>query len=168
MSFIVETDRLRMRPYDPDDAEEFFALFSDPKVMRYIAGEATPGSVDEMRRMLADYPDYDKHGFGRWTCIHKESGRLIGFSGLKYLEDFNAEVDLGFRFFPEFWGRGLATESGLASIRYGFDVLGLDRIIGLAVPENISSIRVLEKCGMSFERRTTFEGQNVVLYAIEK
>ena len=90
MSFIVETDRLGMRPYDPDDAEEFFALFSDPKVMRYIVGEATPGSVDEMRRMLADYPDYDKHGFGRWSCIHKESGRFIGFSGLKYLEDFDS------------------------------------------------------------------------------
>ena len=168
MSFILETDRLGMRPYDPDDAEEFFALFSDPKVMRYIVGEATPGCVDEMRRMLADYPDYDKHGFGRWSCIHRESGRFIGFSGLKYLEDFDAEVDLGFRFFPEFWGRGIATESGLASVRYGFDVLGLDRIIGLAVPENIGSIRVLEKCGMSFERHTTFDGQNVALYAIDK
>ncbi len=63
---------------------------------------------------------------------------------------------------------GIAKESGLASVRYGFDVLGLDRIIGLAVPENIGSIRVLEKCGMSFERHTTFDGQNVVLYAIEK
>ncbi len=168
MSFILETDRLGMRPYDPDDAEEFFALCSDPKVMRYIVGEAVPGCVDEWRRMLAEYPDYDKHGFGRWSCIHKESGRFIGFSGLKYLEDFDAEVDLGFRFFPEFWGRGLATESGLASVRYGFDVLGLDRIIGLAVPENIGSIRVLEKCGMSFERHTIFDGQNVALYAIEK
>ena len=118
--------------------------------------------------MLAEYPDYDKHGSGRWSCIHKESGRFIGFSGLKYLEDFDGEVDLGYRFFPEFWGRGLATESGLASISYGFDVLGLDRIIGLAVPENIGSIRVLQKCGMSFERRTTYDGQNVVLYAIEK
>lgn len=65
MSFIVETDRLGMRPYDPDDAEEFFALCSDPKVMRYIAGEAVPGCVDEWRRMLSEYPDYDKHSVGR-------------------------------------------------------------------------------------------------------
>ena len=168
MSFIVETDRLGMRPYDPDDAGEFFALCSDHKVMRYIVGEAVPGSVDEWRRMLTEYPDYAKHGFGRWSCIHRESGRFIGFSGLKYLENFDGEVDLGYRFFPEFWGRGLATESGLASVRYGFDVLGLDRIIGLAVPENTASIRVLEKSGMSFERHTTYDGHNVALYAIEK
>ena len=168
MSFIAETERLGMRLYHPHDAEAFLALCSDPEVMRYIPGEAPPGSVEEMRQMLADYPDYKKHGFGRWSCIHKETGRFIGFTGLKFLEDFGGEVDLGYRFFPEFWGQGIATEAGLASLRYGFDVLGLQRIIGLAVPENTASRRVLEKCGMSFERHTTFDGHEVAVYALNK
>ncbi len=168
MSFIVETERLGMRRYHPDDAEMFLALFSDPEVMRYIPNELAPDNVDEMRQMLVDYPDYKKHGFGRWSCILKETGRFIGFTGLKFLEDFGGEVDLGYRFFREFWGRGIATEAGLASLSYGFDVLGLQRVIGLALPENIASKRVLEKCGMSFERHATYDGQEVAVYAVEK
>ncbi len=168
MSFIAETERLGMRPYHPDDAEAFFALCSNPEVMRYIPGEKKQGSVDEMRQMLADYPDYEKHGFGRWSCFYKETGEFIGFTGLKHLEDFGGEVDLGYRFFPEFWGKGIATESGLESLRYGFDVLGLKRIVGLAVPENIASRRVLEKCGLSFEKYTDYDGYEVALYAVHK
>ena len=168
MSFIAETERLGMRPYHPDDAEAFLALCSDPEVMRYIPGEATPNTLDAMRQMLADYPDYEKHGFGRWSCILKESGRFIGFTGLKLLEDFDGEVDLGYRFFREFWGRGIATEAGLESLRYGFEVLDLQRIIGITLPENIASRRVLAKCGMSFERFTNFDGHEVAVYAVEK
>ena len=168
MTFIIETARLGMREYHPDDAEDFFALCTNPQVMRYT-GESAPGSIEEARQALAGYPDYTKHGFGRWACIHKASGRFIGFTGLKRLEELDGEVDLGYRFFPEFWGQGLATESGLPCIRYGFDVLGLHRIIGLALPENSASVRVLEKCGMRFERLVSCgQQEKVALYAIEK
>ncbi len=141
-----------MREFISEDAGDFFALCTNPKVMKYIVGEEVPADVEAMREKIASYPDYKRHGFGRWACIHKATGRLIGFTGLKRLEDFGDEVDLGYRFLPEFWGQGLATESGLPCIRYGFEVLELDRIIGLALPENTGSIRVLQKCGMTFER----------------
>ncbi len=167
MSYIVETKRLGMRPYHPDDAEPFLAMYNDPAVMRYLTGETTPSSVEEMRQRIVDYPDYKKHGFGRWSCILKETGQFIGFSGLKFLEDFHGEVDLGYRFFPKFWGQGIATESGIASLQYGFEVLKLKRIIGMAIPENKASIRVLEKCGMSFEKNDDYDGTDVVVYAIE-
>ena len=137
--------------------------------MRYVVGESAPGSVAEMRQKLADYPDYAKHGFGRWACIHKASGRFIGFSGLKRLEDFDGEVDLGYRFFPEFWGQGLATEAGLPCIRYGFDVLKLERIIGLVLPDNVASARVLEKCGMRFESFVAYgRNKKVARYTVER
>ncbi len=168
MSFIVETDRLGMRPFHPDDAEPFLAMYNDPAVMRYLTAETAPSSVEEMRQRIVDYPDYKKHGFGRWSCILKETGKFIGFSGLKFLEKFHGEVDLGYRFFPEFWGKGLATESGLASIQYGFEVLNLKRIIGMAIPENKASVRVLEKCGMSFEGYADYDGTEAVLYAFER
>ena len=168
MTFIIETARLGMREYHPDDAEDFFALCTNPQVMRYT-GESAPGSIEEARQALAGYPDYTKHGFGRWACIHKASGRFIGFTGLKRLEELDGEVDLGYRFFPEFWGQGIATESGLPCIRYDFDVLGLDRIIGLALPENVASVRVLEKCGMTLERYVDYGHQGTpALYAIQK
>jgi len=167
MSFIIETERLGMREFIPEDAEEFFALCTNPQVMKYIGGEDVPANVEAMREKIVAYPDYKRHGFGRWACIHKATGRMIGFTGLKRLDDFGGEVDLGYRFLPEFWGQGLATESGLPCIRYGFDDLGLDRIIGLALPENIASIRVLQKCGMTFERFVVDpHAGRVVLYSI--
>ncbi len=152
MSFIIETERLGMREFCPADAEDLFALCTNPQVIQYVVGEEVPADAETTREKIANYPDYKRHGFGRWACIHKATGRLIGFTGLKRLEDFGSEVDLGYRFFPEFWGQGFATESGLPCIRYGFEVLGLDRIIGLVLPDNVASIRVLQKCGMTFER----------------
>ncbi len=167
MSFIIETERLGMREFSPEDAEDFFALCTNPQVMEYIVGEEIPANVETSREKIANYPDYERHGFGRWACIHKATGRLIGFTGLKRLEDLGDEVDLGYRFFPDFWGQGLATESGLRCIRYGFEVLGLDRIIGLALPDNVASIRVLQKCGMIFERFVSdAHAGRVALYSI--
>ena len=167
MSFIIETERLGMREFEPGDAEEFFALCTNPEVMRYIPGEDVPPTVEAMRQKILNYPDYKKHGFGRWSCIPKKTGRFIGFTGLKRLEDFGDEVDLGYRFFPEFWGQGIATEAGLPCIEYGFEVLELDRIIGFAIPENVASIRVLEKCGMTVERFTAYDKiDRLALYSI--
>lgn len=98
----------------------------------------------------------------------KGEGRIIGFCGLKRLPDLDA-VDLGYRLLPEYWGRGLATEAARASVEFGFGTLRLERIIGLVLPENIGSIRVLEKVGMSFVGEVDYEGQGGVLeYAVTR
>ena len=101
MSFIIETERLGMREFWPEDAEDLFALSTNPRVMQYVVGKEVPANVETMREKIANYPDYKRHGFGRWACIHKATGRLIGFTGLKRLEDFGDEVDLGYRRRPE-------------------------------------------------------------------
>src|SRR5205823_10738173 len=85
----------------------------------------------------------------------KPTGEVIGFAGLKYLDDVN-EVDLGYRFFKEHWGKGLATEASKPVVAYGFEVLRLHRIVGIADIENKASIRVLEKVGFRFEKFTTY------------
>ena len=75
--------------------------------------------------------------------------------GLKYLEELG-EVDVAYRLLPTHWGQGLATEAALASVRYGFADLGLKQIIGLVMPENIASVRVLEKAGLRYTETVTF------------
>ena len=116
---------------------------------------------------MIDHPiaDYRKHGFGRGACILKSTGQQIGFAGLKYLEELD-EVDVAYRLLPAFWGQGLATEAALASVRYGFAKLGLKRIIGLAMPENVASIRVLEKAGLHYVEEVSFWGHRFLKYAI--
>ena len=86
-------------------------------------------------------------------------------AGLKYLPEWE-EVDLGYRLLPEYWGRGLATEASLASLRYGFETLQLSRILGLVHPANVRSIRVLEKCGLTFEKMVEVGAHPVARYAI--
>lgn len=155
---IAETARLLIREFTPDDAAAFYAWNSDPEVMKHV-GEPLSTSVEQVREKLAGYPDYRDRGYGRWAVVHKEDDRVIGFNGLKYLPEIGA-VDLGYRFLKQYWGRGIATESSLAVLDYGFKVLGLDPIIGLAVPENLGSIHVLKKVGMRFRGMSDCLGLN--------
>ncbi len=156
MKVILETERLLLREYVEEDAQAFFELNSDPEVLRFVPDKALL-TVEEARQILIDHPiaDYRKHGFGRGACILKSTGEQIGFAGLKYLEELG-EVDVAYRLLPTHWGQGLATEAALASVRYGFANLGLKQIIGLVMPENIASVRVLEKAGLRYSETITF------------
>lgn len=145
-----------------DDAEAFFALNSHPQVMRFT-GESPLESLDAARIAIADYPDFETVGYGRWGCVLKETQSIIGFCGLKYLPDLD-EVDVGFRFLPEYWGRGLATEACDASLVFAFNTLHLERVIGLVLPENAASIRVLEKVGMHADGRVIYDGLTALRY----
>ncbi len=161
-----ETKRLVHRPFRADDAEAFFALNGNPEVMR-LTGEPLTDSIEAASNAIANYPDFDTVGYGRWACVLKETQQVIGFCGLKYLTDLNA-TDVGYRFLPEFWGRGLATEACAASIDFGFNRIGLKQIIGLVLPENAASIRVLEKSGMQKQGEFDYDGTIAVRYTITR
>lgn len=161
-----ETPRLTLRAMTVADAPAFYKLNSHPDVMRHT-GEPPLRSLEEARIAIENYPDFQTIGYGRWGCILKETQSLIGFCGLKYLHDLD-EVDLGYRFLPENWGRGLATEACVASITFGFDVLNLDRIIALVLPENIASIRVLVKIGMQPDGVVDYDGHNALRYMVTR
>jgi len=163
---IIETERLIVREYVEDDAEAFFKLNTDPEVVRFVPDKPLL-NVEQARQTLIDYPiaDYCRYGFGRGACILKSTGEQIGFAGLKYLEEFG-EVDVAFRLMRTHWGLGLATEAALASVRFGFADLGLKLIIGLVMPENIASVRVLEKTGLRYAETVMFWGSQFSKYVI--
>ncbi|MFZ6843406.1 GNAT family N-acetyltransferase [Undibacterium sp. RuTC16W] len=164
----MHTERLFIRPFTVDDAEEFMPLASHPDILRFT-GERPLESLDDVRQTLLNRSlrDYTVHGFGRMACIEKESGRLVGFSGLKYLEDLK-EVDVGYRFLPDCWGKGYATESALALMHHGVREHNLKRIIGLVEPANNASVHVLKKLGLKFEQKIKPEGcvGDMDMYAI--
>nr|WP_255775781.1 GNAT family N-acetyltransferase [Microbulbifer sediminum] len=156
-----------MRKFTLDDAPGFYALSADPAVVRYT-GQAPFASLAEATEALKSKPlrDYRERGFGRLACIEKTTGHLVGFCGLKFVPEIK-EVDIGYRFLPAYWGRGLATESAQAVMLYGRGEMGLQRIVGLVQPENSGSVRVLKKVGMQFERQVdlTPEETGLHLYA---
>jgi [ribosomal protein S5]-alanine N-acetyltransferase len=155
---MIETARLRLRPFTLDDLEDYYRLGTVAEVFRFRGlGDPFP-DIESARRTLVDAPlrDYAVHGFGRLACIEKATGAFVGFSGLKFLEDMD-EVDIGYRFFPEHWGKGFATESSRAAMEHGRREHGVNRIIGLVDPENLASARVLVKLGLVYEKKATLD-----------
>lgn len=166
MKSLIRTNRLILREIGLQDAEDMLRLHSLPEVQQYT-GEDLIASLDEMKQVIETrVKDYNKYGYGRWATFLKEGMHFIGWAGLAYLPEFD-EIDLGYRFLPEYWGKGLATEASQAILRYGFDVLKLERIIAIAMKGNKASIRVMEKVGMDFEKFAPYEpgGEDVVWYA---
>jgi RimJ/RimL family protein N-acetyltransferase len=154
----LETERLRLRWFTLDDIDAYNELGTNPQIIHYV-GNQPFASLEVARETLAAAPlaDYAKYGYGRFACVWKQTGQVIGFCGPKFLPD-TGDVDLGYRFLPDFWGMGLATEAARASIDYARHQLGLLRLVGWVHPDNVASARVLTKVGFSFERRTTIAG----------
>lgn len=166
MKIILETERLLLRKLAVQDAENFYFLNLNPKVVKYTGNSAFK-SVEQAQEFLENYNDYKLNGYGRLAVMTKDNNKFIGWCGLKFGEMEN-ETDIGFRFFEEEWNKGYATESAKACVNYGFETLNLKRIIGRSMKQNIGSIRVLEKIGLEYEKDVFFEGNESVIYKIEK
>lgn len=167
MKIILETPRCYLREMDPIlDATNAFELNNDFEVIRYTGDIAFENSA-AAEIFLQNYKDYERFKMCRWAVIRRSDEAWLGWCGLKFLPDTN-EVDLGYRFHQKFWNHGYATETASICIEYGFNKLSLDRIVGRAEIANIGSIRVLEKCGMTFIKHMSFHGNAGVEYEIFK
>lgn len=169
MSFFIETERLLLREITLDDAEDMFQLHANPDVQKYT-GEPPVESMKAMEQAIQTrISNYKKYGYGRWATFLKDENQFVGWAGLAYLPEFD-EIDLGYRFLPEYWGMSIATEASHAILKYGFDTLGLKRIIAIAMKENKASVRVMEKVGMAFDKFAPYEpeGEDVVWYWCDK
>ena len=146
---IVTTDRLRLRPWRQSDLELFAALNADPVVMEHFEKPLDHPESDQMiARIMAHF---DEHGFGFWAVEVPGVAELIGILGLAFARidsHFTPCVEIGWRLAREHWGKGYATEGARASLRHGFEQLGLDEIVAMTVPANARSRAVMEKVGM--------------------
>lgn len=147
----IQTERLVLRPFTSEDVIPSYQMNLDAEVSKYT-GDGGIVPLEEIERRIKEdvLGDYKKWGYGRFAVELKDGPSFIGFAGLKYLPDLD-EVDLGYRFISDFWGRGLATEASEALLEYGFESLKLKRIIAMVLPENQASVRVLEKLGFEFD-----------------
>jgi ribosomal-protein-alanine N-acetyltransferase len=153
--YIIETTRCRLREMRPNDAYDVFRLNQHPDVYRFTT-DAPFASEDEAKKFIESYNAYRKYGYGRWAVELKSNRNFIGWCGLKFHPEEN-EVDVGYRLLPEFWGNGFAPETGTACIEYGFDN-GLKRIVARIHKENIRSIKVVAKMGMTYEKDLIYDG----------
>lgn len=168
----IETSRLLLRPLEKEDAERLFLLDSNPEVMKYV-GQPVLTEIEQTKQYLEMIQkQYEDNGIGRYAVIEKESGLLIGWSGLKlYTGKINNQenfYELGYRFLPEFWGKGYAKESSRAFLDAGFNEMNIDIIYAYADVENEASTSALTKLG--FETKNIFEdsGDQCIWFELKK
>ena len=120
---MIETDRMILRKFSIDDYQSVYEFGSNVEVQKYTGDEILT-SPNQAKAIIKEvlFSDYKKYGYGRLAAIFKPENKIIGFAGLKYLPEFE-KTDIGFRFLPEYWGKGIATEVSVAIIRYGFEIL---------------------------------------------
>ena len=163
---ILETERLLMRRLVASDLDDLYALYRDPEIRRYFP-EGTL-TLDETREELAwflnGHPDHPE--LGLWATIHKPTGTFIGRCGLlPWTIDGVDEVEIAYLIAKPWQRQGLGAEAARALVRYGFETLGLNRLIALVDPENEASIRTAERAGLPFDRETTIEGSKTRVHA---
>jgi len=164
---VLQTPRLSLREFEPEDLDALATILSDAETMRYY-----PMSFD--RAAVADWIQrnrtrYANDGFGLWAMILKSTCELIGDCGLvQQSVDGVEEIEIGYHVRRDLWGQGYGSEAARACRDYGFANLRVDRLISLIRPENLASRRVAEKNGMTIWKEVTRANLLHYVYAIKR
>ncbi|WP_375470282.1 GNAT family N-acetyltransferase [uncultured Nostoc sp.] len=166
----IETARLLLRPYTPQDLDELAPILSNPAVMRYSPrGPIPKDQVKEVTQEILKFfiTHWQQHGFGVWAVVEKATAKLIGHCGLNFLPN-SPEVEVLYRLDEAYWNQGIATEAAKVSLRYGFEEVKLDHIVAITAPVHIASRRVMEKCGLKYQKNAQFYNLDVVYYTLAR
>ncbi len=174
MKIYLEAERLILRQFTEDDADNLFELDSDPDVVRFVDPQypiLRETVLQQTIPRLLQYYEFS-HGYGFWAAVKKSSDEFIGWFHLRPSPAHGGEIELGYRLKKSAWGKGYATEGSRALIHKGFK-LGCDRIISTALAANRASIRVMEKAGLQFESNWLYHSRNqtdepAVKYSLDK
>ena len=174
----LDTERLRLTPFNMAHLDALHALWTDPDVRRYLwDGEVI--SRERAAEVITDSErNFAERGYGFWAMMLRgefdaeagagdgaEASELVGFCGYRVFED-SGEPELLYGVLPRYWGKGLVSEAGHAVIRDGFERNGFTRIIAATDTPNQSSVQVMRRLGMVFLRRGEFHGLDTVFYEL--
>jgi RimJ/RimL family protein N-acetyltransferase len=163
----LQTPDLILRPWDPGDADRLFEILQEQGIFEYIPGKASPPRAWVDRYIARHLKHWQARGCGHWAVVARSSGQLIGWNGLEYLPELD-ETEVAYLLSRAVWGQGFATEAAWAAVGFGFEQCGLEQITGLVHPENRASIRVLEKCGLTFSDPLHLWDTDLLRYRISR
>lgn len=159
----LETPRLLLREFTPADANALEAILGDPVAMQYYPAAFDRKGVEEW--IERNRERYKREGYGLWAMLLRETNEVIGDCGC-FLRDVDGrdDIEIGYHVRRDLWGNGYATEAAQACMRYAFAKLGVDRVISLIRPENMQSIRVAEKNGLTCQKIIFWRGYDHCIY----
>ncbi|MCM3904905.1 MAG: GNAT family N-acetyltransferase [Pyrinomonadaceae bacterium] len=164
---VIETARLRLRPFGRDDVDDLHRLWTEPEVRQYLWDDEVI-TRDRVESLInTSLTSFENHGFGLWAVLPRDEESLIGFCGFWFLHE-PPTLELLYGMSPSHWHKGLATEAARAMINYGFKGLALQRVAASTDAANLASFRVMERAGMSFWKRETTNDLDTVYFAISR
>jgi RimJ/RimL family protein N-acetyltransferase len=162
-TIVRETERLRLRLFSKADAPFIFDLVNQPSFIQNI-GDRGVRTLSDAEGYIETGPvaSYARNGFGLWLVELKESGESVGMCGLIQREGLE-DVDVGYAFLPQFWGKGYAIEAVQGVLTHAKNIVRLSRVVAIVDPENRGSIRVLEKAGFRFTKMIRLSADDIEL-----
>jgi len=164
---ITQTSRLILRQVDTNDAAFILELLNDSSFLQYV-GDKQVRNLESAKNYILEGPvsSYQTYGYGLYLVELIETGEPIGICGL-IKREFLGHADLGFALMPEYRGNGYAFESARATVDLARDKLRLEKIVAITNPDNLGSIKLLDKLGMSFDKLIKLPGadKQLNLYA---
>ena len=160
----IETARLVLRRWRPEDVDALADMYDDPAIVRWLG----PLTRDDAAATVARYEHHwDVLGFGRFAVEERATGRFLGRVGAMRQPDWAAtpeKDEIGWVIRADRWGEGLATEAAAAALADSFRRVGLERVVSFTLPENVVSRRVMEKCGLTYRGVAAWKGREHVWY----
>ncbi len=162
MPILIETPRLIIRELVPEDADGLFEMDSDAEVHRYIHQSPIKTMQEADDAIAFIRKQYADNGIGRWAVMDKTTNEFLGWTGFKLMTEVaNGHInhyDFGYRFKRSVWGKGIASESGAASLTYGLEALKLKPVFAMTDVKNMVSRHILEKLGFRFVEEFNYDG----------
>jgi RimJ/RimL family protein N-acetyltransferase len=161
---ILETERLYLREFNLEDSDFVLELMNSPKFIEFIGDRNVRTDADAKAYLKNNLiKSYKENGFGLWIVVLRETNISIGMCGLVN-RDTLEDIDIGFAMLPEYLGLGYGFEIASATMNYAKNTLRLDKIVGITNPDNITSIKLLNKIGLRFEKTIELLGKDTVLF----
>ena len=167
---MIETERLLLRPPEPEDLTAVYRLVSDPEVMRWLSQSGEPETVDGAAARLERWARaWEIDGFGHFMVVERDTGAVVGRVGFLVWDEpwrpgllaeigDSAEIELGWSLERAAWGHGYATEAARVARDWGLEHIELRRLISLIAHDNTRSQRVAVKIGETYRHDVAIEG----------
>jgi RimJ/RimL family protein N-acetyltransferase len=163
---VIETERLLLRRFTDADREVVARWNADAEFTRHLAGVQTRAQSDDAFDRWQRH--WVEHGFGLLAVVWTETGELIGRVGPQYHRMWAADPEVGWALDPAWWGRGIATEAGRASVEWGFGALDYARVVSITTEANLASRSVMAKLGFGLHQRVASEWGELWVHVLDR
>jgi RimJ/RimL family protein N-acetyltransferase len=161
---VLTTERLLLRQRHDDDVPAILRMDLDPEVMRFLDGPRTDTTAHETEIRARIRKDFGP-GLGYWSVFPRDRpGEFLGYVSLHPMPDYADDVELGYRFCRPAWGQGFATEAAVACLDHAFETVALAEVLAVIDPDNLRSLRVIDRLRFRAAGRRRAYGKDLLLY----